>query len=70
MRVIGGLFLGLAELVPEKIEDEKSQGQEKCGKEDAPPRGLDRIEEGGPIGQEGSPTGEGSLDPESQEAEK
>ena len=42
----------LAELVAEKIEDEKSQGQEKCGKEDAPPRGLDRIEEGGSIGQE------------------
>ncbi len=62
--------MGLAELVPEKIEDEKSQGQEKCGKKDAPPRGLDRIEEGGPIGQKGSPTGEGSLDPESQEAEK
>jgi hypothetical protein len=70
MRVIGGLFLGLAELVAEKIEDEKSQGQEKCGKQDAPPRGLDRIEEGGPIGQKGSPTREGSLDAESQEAEK
>ena len=26
--------MGLAELVPEKIEDEKSQGQEKRGKED------------------------------------
>jgi len=70
MRVIGGLFLGLAELVPEKIEDEKSQGQEKCGKEDAPPRGLDRIEEGGSIGQKGSPAGKGSLDSEAQEAEK
>ncbi len=62
--------MGLAELITEKIEDEKSQGQEKCGKENAPPRRLDRIEEGGPIGQKGSPTGEGSLDPESQEAEK
>ena len=37
--------MGLAELVAEKIEDEKSQGQEKCGKEKAPPGGLDGVEE-------------------------
>jgi hypothetical protein len=32
MRVIEGLFLGLAELIAEEIECEKGKGEDKCRK--------------------------------------
>ena len=57
-------------MVAQEVKDEKSGGEEEGGKEKAPPGGLDGVEEGGPIGQEGSPAGERGLHTEAEEAEE
>jgi hypothetical protein len=57
IRELRGLFLGLAELVSEKIEKEKRSSKNESWKKYAPPWGLDGIEERCSICKQGSPTG-------------